>query len=118
MKTSEEFVEYVTDLLSDFDIKVKKLFSGVLLEIDGKQLGVIIDDILYFKITDKNLQEKYKAEGSEQFSYTRKDKSASAKSSDVAKKKQIVIKDWWSVPESALDSKDELVSLAEEVLDQ
>lgn len=108
MKASEEFVEYVLELLEPIgDIRVSRMFSGVLLSVEDRQLGVLLGDTLYFKVTDKELQERYKNEGSKQFSYTRKDK-----------KDPIVIKNWWSVPDSAMDNSDEMVELAEEILAQ
>ncbi len=105
MKNSKEFIEYILDMLEPFaEIRVSKLFSGVVLKVEGRILGVLIDDILYFKVTDKFLQKQYKDKGSTQFSYVNKDK------------KSILIKNWWSVPDSALDSREEIVRLAEEIL--
>ncbi len=107
MKNSKEFIEHVLDLLEPLaEIHVSKLFSGVVLKVEGRILGVLIDDVLYFKVSDESLQKQYREVGSKQFSYTRKDK-----------KNPIVIKEWWSVPESALDSSEEIVRLAEEVLE-
>ena len=108
MSVSEEFVEYVLDLLGPLGrVETSRMFGGVLLKVDGKQLGVVLDDTLYFKVIDVKLQEKYKDLGSKQFSYTRKDK-----------KKSVVIKNWWSVPEQALDNGEEMTRLAGEVLEQ
>lgn len=108
MSASKEFVEYVLDLLEPLaDIQTSRMFGGVLLKVEGKQLGVLFGDTLYFKVTDLALQEKYKKEGSKQFTYTRKDK-----------KDPVIIKNWWSVPENAMDSSEEIVHLAEEVLEQ
>lgn len=115
MKTSEELVDYILDLLSPIgNIQTRRMFSGVLLKVEEKQLGILISDILYFKITDQELQERYREEGSVQFSYTRKDLSTKLK----AGKKEVIIKNWWSVPDRAMDDGDELVRLAEEVLEQ
>lgn len=108
MATSKDFTEYVLDLLRPLgEITTSRMFSGVLLEVRGRQLGILISDTVYFKVTDVTLQEKYKNEGSEQFMYTRKDK-----------KDPVVIKNWWSVPERAMDSSEEMVELAREVLEQ
>ncbi len=108
MATSEEFSGYILDLLESVgEVECKRMFSGVLLKVAGRQLGIIIDDILYFKVVDFKLQNKYKDAGSSQFSYVRKDKT-----------QPVVIKNWWSVPDFALDNPQELVILAEEVLAQ
>lgn len=108
MSASKEFVEYVLELLEPLgEIKTSRMFGGVLFKVGTVQLGVLFGDTLYFKVTDEALQERYKSDGSKQFMYTRKDK-----------KDPIIIKNWWSVPDSALDSSEEIVQLAEEVLEQ
>ena len=81
------------------------MFGGALLKVQNKQLGIIIEDQLYFKVTNSEVQKRYESEGSKQFSYTRKDK-----------KDPVVIKNWWSVPEDVIESGSQLVDLAEEVL--
>lgn len=106
MSAKEDFVEYILDLLSPIDgIETSRMFGGVLLKVKGQQLGVIFQDALYFKVIDEDTQKKYKKNGSKQFTYTRKDK-----------KDPVIIKNWWSVLESAMDSGEEIVTLATEVL--
>tara|TARA_B100000745_G_scaffold242943_1_gene165244 strand:- start:14353 stop:14685 length:333 start_codon:yes stop_codon:yes gene_type:complete len=106
MSISKEFTEYILDLLSPLgNIEVKRMFGGALLKVQNKQLGIIIEDQLYFKVTNSEVQKRYESEGSKQFSYTRKDK-----------KDPVVIKNWWSVPEDVIESGSQLVDLAEEVL--
>jgi len=108
MSASKEFVEYVLDLLEPIpEISTSRMFGGVLLKVSGKQLGVLFGETVYFKVTDAKLQEKYKSEGSEQFTYVRKDK-----------KDPVIIKNWWSVPAEAMDDSEKIVELAEEVLEQ
>lgn len=108
MATSDDFLEYVLELLEPLgDIKTSRMFSSVLLKVGDRQLGILFEDTVYFKVTDEELQERYKSDGSKQFSYTRKDK-----------KDPVVIQNWWSVPDSAMDSSEEMIRLAEEVLDQ
>lgn len=108
MSTSEEFTNYVLDQLSPIGlVHTSKMFGGVLLKINHTQLGVIIEDVLYFNVKELELQTKLEDMGSEQFTYTRKDK-----------KDPVVIRNWWSVPEETLEDKDEIVSLADTVLSQ
>ena len=108
MSASKEFVEYVLDLLEPIpEISTSRMFGGVLLKVKDKQLGVLFGETLYFKITDAKLQERYKSEGSEQFTYVRKDK-----------KNPVIIKNWWKVPDNAMDDSERIVELAEEVLEQ
>ena len=106
MKVSDEFLEYILDMLSFVgEIDTTKMFGGVLLKVGDTQLGILIGDALYFKVVDKDLQEQLKNEGSKQFSYKRKDK-----------KEEIVIKNWWSAPDSAMDDSEKLVKIAEKAL--
>lgn len=108
MSVSKDFVEYVLDLLRPLgEIKTSRMFGGVLLKVGSRQLGMLISDTVYFKVTDLTLQKRYKNEGSTQFTYTRKDK-----------KNPIIVKNWWSVPDRAMDSSEEMVQLAKEVLKQ
>ena len=108
MSASKEFVEYVLELLEPLGgVKTSRMFGGVLLKVDEKQLGVLFGDTVYFKVVDKKLQERYKDEGSKQFTYIRKDK-----------KDPVIIKNWWSVPDRVMDNSEEMVQLAEEVLKQ
>ena len=108
MTISQEYTEYILDLLSPLNhVETSRMFSGVLLKVGGRQLGILFAETVYFKVTEPVLQEKYRERGSVQFSYARRDKV-----------EPVVIKNWWSVPESALDNQEELVSLAREVLDQ
>ncbi|MBL1434362.1 TfoX/Sxy family protein [Candidatus Wolfebacteria bacterium] len=106
MSTKNEYVEYILDLLAPLgQVETARMFGGTLLKKDGKQLGVVFRDTLYFKVINSDVQKRYKSEGSEQFTYTRKDK-----------KDPVVIKNWWTVPEDSLDNSEKLVLLAEEVL--
>lgn len=108
MATSQEYIEHITDMLSPVGfIEHSRMFGGALLKVEGKQLGVILLDTLYFKVVDPELQEKWKAMGSSQFIYTRKDKT-----------KPVVIQNWWQVPDAYMDDEQGLVELAEVVLEQ
>ena len=108
MAASNEFTEYIKGQLQDIgNISARRMFGGTLLELGGKQLGIIINGTLYFRVTNPSMQKQYKQSGSVQFSYTRKDKN-----------KPIVIKNWWSVPEDAIDDTKELKRLAKEIFNQ
>ena len=106
MSTSPEFTDYVLDQLAPIGvIQTSKMFGGVLLKVNNKQLGVILMDTVYFKVKEPELQERFKDMASEQFEYTRKDKE-----------EPVVIKNWWSVPEEVLEDREALVGLAYDVL--
>ena len=106
MKVSEEFLEYILDMLFPIgEISTTKMFGGVLLKVNGKQLGILIGDTLYFKVTDLETQEEFRKAGSLQFSYLRKDK-----------KYPVKIKNWWSAPPDSMDNSEKMVEIAEKVL--
>ena len=106
MSTSHEFGDHILDLLSPIgNIQTQRMFGGVLIKIDNKQLGVILMDTLYFKVKEPELQEKYQKMDSVQFEYSRKDMV-----------EPVIIKNWWSVPEEIIENKEELIALAYEVL--
>jgi DNA transformation protein len=106
MHTTSEFVDYVLDQLAAVGvIHTSRMFGGVLLKAENKQLGVILMDTLYFKVKEPELQKKFEEMDSERFVYERKDRA-----------EPVVIKNWWSVPEEVLDDRQALVALAHEVL--
>ncbi len=108
MKTSLQFVTYIEELLTEFpNLEKGRLFGGTTLGINEKKIGVIFGDTLFLKVTEKNLQKRYREEGSIQFSYTRKDK-----------KDPVIIKNWWSAPEKALEDPGCLAKLVKEILEQ
>ena len=106
MSTSPEYVDYVLDQLATVGvILTSRMFGGVLLKVDNKQLGVIIDDTLYFKVKEPELHRKFSQMESDPFEYDRKDR-----------KNSVRIRTWWSVPEEVLEDREQLVGLAYEVL--
>jgi len=106
MSTSQEFTNYVLDQLEAVGVmQTSKMFGGVLLKVDNKQLGVIIDDTLYFKVKEPELHKKFTQMDSDPFEYDRKDRE-----------NPVRIRSWWSVPEEILEDRGELLALAYEVL--
>jgi len=106
MSTSPEYVQYVLDQLGDIGvIQTAKMFGGVMLKVDNKQLGIVLNDTLYFRVKETELREKFTALDSEQFEYLREDTLD-----------PVVVKNWWSVPQETLEHKQALVGLAYEVL--
>ena len=62
-------------------------------------------ETLYCKAKEPELQKRFEAMDSKQFSYTRKDMN-----------EPVVIKNWWSVPEESLENREAVVALAYDVL--
>lgn len=106
MATTDEFTDYVLDQLASVGvIQTSRMFSGTVLKVDNKQLGVVLMDTLYFKVKEPELQQRFRAMDSERFEYDRKDRE-----------EPVVIKNWWSVPEEVLEDREAVVALAYEVL--
>lgn len=106
MSHNSEFTDYVLDQLESVGVNnTARMFSGTLLKVGPKQLGVVIMDTLYFKVTEPELQQRFREFESEQFTYGRKDRN-----------EPVVIKNWWSVPEEIVDDREQLVALACAVL--
>jgi DNA transformation protein len=106
MATSPEFTDYVLDQLSSLGvIQTSRMFGGVLLKVDNKQLGVIIAETLYFKAKEPELQQRFIDMESEQFEYMRNNQE-----------EPVTVRNWWSVPEEIFENKTELVALAYDVL--
>lgn len=70
MRKDSEFHDYVLyDLLGgDPHITSRKMFGGYGLYLDGAIFGLIIDDILYFKVDDAN-RDEFVSRGSAPFRY-------------------------------------------------
>ena len=106
MANSREYTDYVLDQLESVGvILTTKMFGGLLLKVDNKQLGVISEDVLYFKVKEPELHRKFTQMESDPFEYDRKDR-----------KSPVRIRSWWSVPDEILEDREQLVALAYEVL--
>lgn len=106
MAASREFTDYVLDQLESVGvILTTKMFGGILLKVENKQLGIIIDDVLYFKVKEPELHQKFTQMESDPFEYDRKDRE-----------NPVRIRSWWSVPDDILEDRSQLVALAYEVL--
>lgn len=105
MSASREYTTYITDLFSAFgEITVGRMFGGTLLKHHGKQLGIIMNDTLYFRIPEK-LQAQYRKYGSKPFQYKKKTG-------------MVIVKTYWSVPDEILEDREALIAWAEELLCQ
>jgi TfoX/Sxy family transcriptional regulator of competence genes len=104
--TDQIFIDYVIDQLEPVGVVLtSKMFGGVLLKIDNKQLGIIIDGTLYFKVKEPELHRKFTQMESDPYEYDRQDRESPVR-----------IRTWWSVPDEVLEDKRQLVGLAYEVL--
>ena len=54
MPTKQSTVDFILDqLISEGDVSARKMFGGYVVYLDGKVVGLVCDDILYIKITER-----------------------------------------------------------------
>jgi DNA transformation protein and related proteins len=95
MILNNSYATYILDLLSHLDnISMRKMFGGYGIYQHGIIFGIIINDIVYFKVDESN-QKLYTAYNSEPFSYEGKNK------------KRITLS-YWQVPSEILENRLEL----------
>ena len=88
--TSDEFLDYVIDILSPlYQVKTRKLFGGYGLYINGKIFALIAQQELYFKAHNKATEFFIKF-NSEPFSYKKRGK--------------IIKMSYWKVPAEILEN--------------
>lgn len=106
MSHSNRYENYILDQLMLIGvIQTSQLYGGTLLKSQNKQLGLILQGVLYFKVKELELQKKFEKLESEQLEYVPADDD-----------KTVVSNYWWSVPEEIVSNKEQLVGLAYEVL--
>ncbi len=92
MAVSEEYLNYVTDQLSEFgQVDVKKMFGGIGLFHQGLMFGKIGSDVLRLKVDEFNKKE-YEDKGMKPF-YSEKKKKGMP---------------YWEVPADILEDKNKL----------
>ena len=58
MPVSQEYLDHIIDQLQAFGtVTLRRMFGGAGLYHKGKFFGLIADDVLYFKVDDKNRKE-------------------------------------------------------------
>jgi DNA transformation protein len=87
---SDDFLEYLNELFSDFGpITTRAMFGGHGVYYEGRIIGIVIDDALYFKADDET-RPAFEAAGCAPFVY------------DAGGK--VVAMSYWSLPAEAMDS--------------
>lgn len=96
---SHDYSDYILDLLSSWaKVNARKMFGGYGIYRQGKMFAIIVDDTLYFKVSDTNRPD-YEAAGTSPFTYT-------------SKGKQITMS-YWQVPDEVLEDSEKLSIWAE-----
>lgn len=102
MAVSEEFKSHVAELLRPVGpIGIKRMFGGAGVYVGETMFGLIIGDVLHFKVDDST-RESYTKAGCEPFMY------------DNGKRRTAT--SYWQVPEHLLDEQDELLVWARDAV--
>jgi DNA transformation protein len=101
MSASEEFIEYVMELLEPVAaIEGSKFFGGYGIKSNATQFAMIMDNSLYFVVDDKT-RPKYEKLNKNPFSY-------------MTKKGRRYVRRYFEVPEDLLEDPDTLIDWAKE----
>lgn len=104
MSASKEFVEYIEDVLFPIpDVSAGRFFGGKGFKSGGKQFAMIMGNTLYFCVDDLT-RGKYEQRGMEPFSYS-------------TKKRRVLVRKYFAVPEELIDEQDELIEWANEAIE-
>ncbi len=99
MAKSNEFINYLLELLEPFDgVTSKAMFGGYGIYKDGTMFGLVSEDILYFKVDDFNRFE-FERLNLGPFIYT--------------KGKKPMAMSYYQVPPEALDNSDDMIRWAQ-----
>ena len=98
MPLSPGFSDYVLELLTGLGrVQARRMFGGAGLFRDGVMFGLLLNDVVYFRVDDA-LAADLKKQGSAPWVYTRNGKLREM--------------GYWRMPETAADDPDEAVAIA------
>ena len=104
MPVSQHYIEFIHDLLADFEpLRIKRMFGGAGVYSGDLFFAILVDDTLYLKVDDRNRRE-YEALGIQPFAYVRKDGRMATMS-------------YYPVPSEILDNPDALAPWAQQAMD-
>jgi DNA transformation protein len=95
---SQQFQDFILDLLAPLDPLARRMFSGVGLFHNGVMFGLLVHDVFYLRV-DAQTREQFERAGSTAFSYMRGDQMVSLSA-------------YYVVPEGLLDQPDDLLRWA------
>lgn len=104
MPVSEHYIEFIHDLLADFEpLRIKRMFGGAGVYSGELFFAILAEDTLYLKVDDGN-RGGYEALGIQPFSYVKRDGRLATMS-------------YYPVPSEILDSPDALAPWARQAID-
>ncbi|MBL4682036.1 MAG: TfoX/Sxy family protein [Pseudomonadales bacterium] len=98
---SDQFQLFILDII-DLDVVIGRFFGGRKLEYNGVQFAILMGNTLYLRIAESD-HEKFESYGSTPFSY-------------ATKRRRVVVKKYYSVPEAWLDDPELLRHWVQETL--
>ncbi|WP_428481752.1 TfoX/Sxy family protein [Pyruvatibacter mobilis] len=102
MPVSADYTDFLIEMLAPLGpVTSRRMFGGAGLFADGLMFGLIVNDVLYFKVDGEN-RAAFEEEGMEVFSYARSGKQASLS--------------YWRVPERLFDDPEEFVDWARDAM--
>jgi DNA transformation protein and related proteins len=100
-ESTDEFVEYVMDLLAPVSgLRKARFFGGIGISAGSVQFAMIMEDTLYF-VVDDGTRPKYEEMGSSCFSYS-------------TRKRRVDVRRYYEVPGEILEDQERLLALAGE----
>lgn len=103
MPVSSDYTSFLLELAAPLGpVTSRRMFGGVGLFADGLMFGLVVDDVLYFKVDDEN-RPAFESEGMEVFSYER----SGGKRASLS---------YWRVPERLFDEPEEFVDWARDAV--
>ena len=104
MAVSEHYIEFIHDLLADFEpLRIKRMFGGAGVYSGDLFFAILVEDTLDLKVDDGSRRE-YEALGIQPFAYVRKDGRMATMS-------------YYPVPSEILDNPDALAPWARQAMD-
>lgn len=97
--SSSEFVEHVADLMRPLgNVAHSRFFGGEQIKVDGVQIAIVMNGIVYFRVSTERQAVLQKA-GGRPFSYT-------------TRRGEITVQRYFSVPDEWLEDSQKLVDFA------
>ena len=99
---SQQFQDFILDLLAPLDPAARRMFSGVGLFHGGVMFGLLVREVFYLRVDDRT-RERFEQAGSGPFGYVRSGR-------------EVTLASYYTVPEGLLDQPDEVQQWARDAI--
>ena len=104
MSVSEQYIEFIRDLLAGFEpLRIKRMFGGAGVYSGDLFFAILVEDTLYLKVDDGN-RDEYEVQGIRPFAYEKKEGRTATMS-------------YYPVPAELLDDPDALAPWVRRAMD-